>query len=67
MGLTGATADDIEAELIRKVCTEEVCDRGLLGALLPLVVAVVTKPSLYPSLQLQTAATLALSKYMLVR
>lgn len=67
MGLTGAVDDDVEAEVFRKVCDSEVCGCGLLGSLLPLVVTVVTKPGMFTSLQLQTSATLALSKYMLVR
>lgn len=67
IGLSSATDEDIEAELFKKVLHNEVCGSGLLGSLLPLLVTVVTKPGVYSSLQLQSAATLALSKYMLLR
>ena len=67
MGLMGAAADDMEGEVIRRVCEGEVCGSGLLASLLPLVVMVLSNPSSYPSLQLQSSAVLALSKYMLAR
>ena len=67
MGLDGAAADDMEGELMRRVCEEDVCGSGLLASLLPLIVMVLSNPSSYPSVQLQSSAVLALSKYMLVR
>lgn len=67
MGLTGAAADDVESELIRKVCESELCGSGLLASLLPLIVAVLSNPSSFPGEQLQCSAALALSKYMLAR
>ena len=67
MGLAGAAAEDMEAEIIRRVCNEEVCGSGMLGALLPIIITVLSKPKQFPSEYLQTSATLALSKYMIVR
>ncbi len=67
MGLAGAAADDMEAEIIRKVCSEEICQSGMLGSVLPVIIAVLSKPKQYPSEQLQTSAALSLSKYMIVR
>ena len=67
MGLDGAAADDMEGELVRKVCEEDVCGCGLLASILPLVVMVLSNPSQYPSVELQSSAVLALANYMLVR
>ena len=68
MGLTGAAADDIEAELMRKVCETEVGGAaGILACFEPLIVAVVTNPSNYPCPALQASAALALAKFMLIR
>ena len=68
MGLTGAAADDIEAELMRKVCETEVGGAaGMLACFEPLIVAVVTNPSNYPCPALQASAALALAKFMLIR
>ena len=67
MGLAGVAADDMEAEVIRRVCTEEVCGRGMLGSILPVIITVLSKPQQYRSDQLQTSAALSLSKYMVVR
>ncbi|XP_019850191.1 PREDICTED: condensin complex subunit 1-like [Amphimedon queenslandica] len=66
IGLSGATEDDVESELFKKVCDTEVCGSGLLGSLLPLLVTVVTKPGVYASRELQSSATLSLSKFMLL-
>ena len=68
MGLGGAAADDVEAEVIRHVCNEEISGSGsMLGAILPVIITVLSKPQQYPSTELQTASMLALSKYMIVR
>lgn len=67
MGLSGAVADDAEAELMRRVCEVEVGGEGLLAMYEPLLVAVVTNPSKYPHPALQTSAALALAKFMLIR
>ena len=68
MGLTGAAADDIETELMRKVCETEVGGAaGMLACFEPLIVAVVTNPSNYPCPALQASAALALAKFMLIR
>ena len=66
--LTGASADDTDAELIKKVLETEVGGAsGLLASFEPLIVGVVSNPSKYSSPSLQTAACLALAKYMLIR
>ncbi|XP_013415078.1 condensin complex subunit 1-like isoform X2 [Lingula anatina] len=67
LGLTGATADDAEAEYIRKICeTDIVTGRNLLAILRPLLVAVCNNQVKYPDPELRTAATLALAKFMMV-
>ncbi|CAB4020158.1 condensin complex subunit 1-like isoform X1 [Paramuricea clavata] len=68
MGLTGATAEDAEAEYIKKICDHEIVTGGnnLLSLLGSLIVAVCNNPAKYSDLQVQTAASLALSKFMLV-
>lgn len=66
--LTGASADDTDAELIRKVLETEVGGAGgLLVTFEPLIVGVVSNPSKYDCSSLQTSACLALAKYMLIR
>ena len=46
LGMSGAAADDLEAELVRRVMEEEVGGgAGMLMQFEPLVVAVVTNPS----------------------
>ena len=67
MGLGGGAADDIEADVIRQVCNEEICQNGMLGCVLPIIVTVLSKSKQYPSEHLQTSAALSLSKYMIVR
>ncbi|XP_067659519.1 condensin complex subunit 1-like [Haliotis asinina] len=67
MGLAGAAAEDAESEYIRRICEMEiVTGAGLLSEFEPLLVAVCSSPSKYPDLQLQTAASLALAKFMTV-
>ncbi|XP_063055343.1 condensin complex subunit 1 isoform X2 [Engraulis encrasicolus] len=67
LGLTGASAEDTEAELIRKICeTELLADENLLCVFLPLLVRVCSSPGRYSHPQLTTAACLALSKYMMI-
>lgn len=67
LGLIGASADDTEAELIRKICeTELLAEENLLSAFLPLLVRVCSSPGRYPHPQLTTAACLALSQYMMI-
>ena len=66
--LTGASAEDTEAELIKKILETEVGGAGgLLSTFEPLIVGVVTNPSKYSCPILQTSASLALAKYMLIR
>jgi condensin complex subunit 1 len=62
----GATDEDLEHDMILRICDEELGGSGLLGSFLPLVVSIVTKPSTYPSSQVQTSASLTLAKYMLL-
>ncbi|XP_076036312.1 CAP-D2 condensin subunit [Oratosquilla oratoria] len=67
MGLTGAVADDMEAEYIRSICEEEIVyNDNLLSIFSSLIIAVCSNPSKYKDPELQTAAALALSKYMMV-
>ncbi|XP_008296416.1 condensin complex subunit 1 [Stegastes partitus] len=67
LGLMGASADDTEAELIRKICeTELLAEENLLSAFLPLLVRVCSSPGRYSHPQLTTAACLALSQYMMI-
>ncbi|KAM6910278.1 condensin complex subunit 1 [Xenentodon cancila] len=67
LGLIGATAEDTEAELIRKICeTELLAEENLLSAFLPLLVRVCSSPGRYTHPQLTTAACLALSQYMMI-
>uniref|UniRef100_A0A673ACN3 Condensin complex subunit 1 n=1 Tax=Sphaeramia orbicularis TaxID=375764 RepID=A0A673ACN3_9TELE len=64
LGLIGASAEDTEAELIRKICETELLN--LLCAFLPLLVRVCSSPGRYSHPQLTTAACLALSQYMMI-
>ncbi|KAL2084094.1 hypothetical protein ACEWY4_019612 [Coilia grayii] len=67
LGLTGASAEDTEAELIRKICeTELLAEENLLCVFLPLLVRVCSSPGRYSHPQLTTTACLALSKYMMI-
>ncbi|CAH1239876.1 NCAPD2 [Branchiostoma lanceolatum] len=67
MGLAGASADDAEAEYIRKICEKEVVTgSSLLALLAPVIVAVCANPTMFPHPQLRATASLALAKYMLV-
>lgn len=67
LGLIGASAEDTEAELIRKICeTELLAEENLLCAFLPLLVKVCSSPGRYSHPQLSTAACLALSQYMMI-
>ena len=66
--LTGASADDTDAELIKKILETEVGGAGgLLVTFEPLIVGVVTNPSKYSCPVLQTSACLTLAKYMMIR
>ncbi|KAM3872854.1 condensin complex subunit 1-like [Diretmus argenteus] len=67
LGLIGASAEDTEAELIRKICeTELLAEENLLSTFLPLLVKVCSSPRRYSHPQLTTAACLALSQYMMI-
>uniref|UniRef100_G3P7N6 Non-SMC condensin I complex, subunit D2 n=1 Tax=Gasterosteus aculeatus TaxID=69293 RepID=G3P7N6_GASAC len=67
LGLMGASAEDTEAELIRKICeTELLAEENLLCAFLPLLVRVCSSPGRYSHPHLTTAACLALSQYMMI-
>ena len=67
--MMGAVAEDLELELIHRVCEEELLAPlvSLLGCLVPVVTAVCKDPAHYNSPMLQSAAALALSKIMLIR
>lgn len=67
--MMGAVAEDVELELIHRVCEEELLTPlvSLLGCLVPMVTAVCRDPTHYNSPMLQSAAGLALSKIMLIR
>ncbi|XP_072316817.1 condensin complex subunit 1 [Eucyclogobius newberryi] len=67
LGLMGASAEDTEAELIRKICEMELlAEENLLCTFLPLLVKVCSSPGRYSHPQLTTAACLALSQYMMI-
>ncbi|KAI7809455.1 condensin complex subunit 1 [Triplophysa rosa] len=67
LGLVGASAEDTEAEFIRKICeTELLAEGNMLSVFLPLVVKVCSSPGRYSHPQLTTAACLALSQYMMI-
>uniref|UniRef100_A0AAY5EGE1 Condensin complex subunit 1 n=1 Tax=Electrophorus electricus TaxID=8005 RepID=A0AAY5EGE1_ELEEL len=65
LGLTGASAEDTEAEFIRKICETELMG-NLLSVFLPLLVRVCSSPGRYSHTQLTTAACLALSQFMMI-
>ena len=69
----GAEADDAEAEFIRSVCEKEVVSgsgspgANLLATFAPVIVEICSDPvNKYPNLSLQSAAAMALAKYMMV-
>ncbi|KAF6340002.1 non-SMC condensin I complex subunit D2 [Rhinolophus ferrumequinum] len=67
MGLVGATADDMEAELIRSICEMELLDgKQILAAFVPLLLKVCNNPGLYSNPELCVAASLALGKFCMI-
>ncbi|XP_023559471.1 condensin complex subunit 1 isoform X2 [Octodon degus] len=67
LGLTGATADDTEAELIRGICELELLDgKQVLAAFVPLLLKVCNNPGLYSNADLCAAASLALGKFCMI-
>ncbi|XP_076315224.1 condensin complex subunit 1-like isoform X2 [Tachypleus tridentatus] len=67
LGLTGAVADDTEAEYVCQVCDKEIVTGGnLLGLIRPLIIAVCSDPVKYKDPHLRSAAALVLAKYMLI-
>ncbi|KAM4033008.1 condensin complex subunit 1 isoform 2-T3 [Anomaloglossus baeobatrachus] len=67
MGLAGASADDAEAELIQRVCDKELLSgQQYLSAFLPLVLRVCKSSGKYNDPALCSAATLALTKFMMI-
>ncbi|KAG9471307.1 hypothetical protein GDO78_015246 [Eleutherodactylus coqui] len=67
LGLVGASADDTEAELIQQVCDKELLNgQQYLSAFLPLVLRVCKNSGKYNDPALCTAATLALTKFMMI-
>lgn len=67
LGVGGAVAEDAEAEYIRKVCEHEiVTGQNLLSIFAPVAVLICSNPTKYKNVELQSAASLALSKFMLV-
>ncbi|CAH2322684.1 condensin complex subunit 1 [Pelobates cultripes] len=66
LGLAGASADDIEAELIRKICDSEILEgKQYLSAFLPLVLQICSNPGKYSDPVLSTVASLTLAKFMM--
>jgi len=67
MGVGGAVAEDAEAEYIRRICEIElISGENLLSIYAPLSVIVCSNPAKFKSIELQTAAALSLSKYMII-
>ncbi|KAG7217001.1 hypothetical protein INR49_001655 [Caranx melampygus] len=66
LGLIGASADDTEAELIRKICETELLAGEPAVCISSLLVKVCSSPGGYSHPQLTTAACLALSQYMMI-
>ena len=62
-------AEDVEAELVHRVCEQELLHpvTSLLGSFLPLIVTVCQDPQVFSCPVLQTSAALALAKFMLIR
>ncbi len=60
--------EDQDVDLIRKVMEKEVGGSdGFLMVFEPLIVSIIANPSKYSCEHVQTAATLALAKFMLLR
>ncbi|XP_040217115.1 condensin complex subunit 1 isoform X1 [Rana temporaria] len=67
MGLVGASADDADAELIQKICDNELLNgQQYLSAFLPLVLKVCKNSGKDSDPALCTAAALALTKFMMI-
>ncbi|XP_030043749.1 condensin complex subunit 1 [Microcaecilia unicolor] len=67
LGLVGASADDTEAELIRKICETELLDsQQYFSAFVPLVLKVCSNPGRFTDPTLLTMAALALAKFMMI-
>ncbi|XP_054242817.1 condensin complex subunit 1 [Indicator indicator] len=65
--LVGASADDIEAELIRSICEAELLEENhLFSAFVPLVLKICNNPGLYSDASLSAAAALALGKLCMI-
>ena len=62
-------AEDVEAELVHRVCEQELLHpvTSLLGSFLPLIVTVCQDPQVFSCPVLQTSAALTLAKFMLIR
>lgn len=66
LGIGGG--DEQETDFVRRVMETEVGGAGgMLAAFEPLLVCIISNPSKYSCNKLQTAATLSLSKFMLIR
>ncbi|NWU98702.1 CND1 protein, partial [Upupa epops] len=67
LGLTGPSADDTEAELIRSICEAELLDgKHIFSAFVPLVLKVCNNPGLYSDPALSAAAAVTLGKLCMV-
>ncbi|GFR65797.1 condensin complex subunit 1 [Elysia marginata] len=67
MALAGVAADDAEAEFVKKICEMEILNGvGLLSGFCPLLIAVCSNSSKFSDPELQTAASMALAKFMIV-
>ncbi|XP_012566984.1 condensin complex subunit 1 isoform X1 [Hydra vulgaris] len=67
LGVGGAVVEDAEAENIRKICERDiVTGSNLLSIFCPVAALICSNPSKYKHVELQSAAALALGKFMLV-
>jgi len=65
--LAGASAEDTEAEFIRRLCEAELLsDDNFLSAFPPVIIAVCTNTEKFGDQDLQTAASLALARFMII-
>ncbi|XP_035829509.1 condensin complex subunit 1, partial [Aplysia californica] len=65
--LDGASAEDSEAEFVRRICELELLsDENFLSAFPPILVAVCSNTDKFGDRQLQTAASLALARFMII-
>lgn len=67
MGLVGASAEDTEAELVRKICETELLNaQNLLSVFVPMVLKVCNNPGKYKDSDLTTIASFTLAKLLMI-